>query len=265
MPLVKFQQRPNSERLEQYPPMYRAVYVAEGEDDGTVVEAQAIALLAPQLLSGWGILYRQPLKTYRLGHKLYDVEVEYGQRRWGVNEYTFRAKIGGQPIKIMGGYETVFTTTDAPDFKNLIGVGLDGKVEGVDEEVAILDLEMSIKYPVGVANLAYIKALYNIQNKTNDRAWLGFATGEVVYRGSDIGDGTNVEMEATHRFSCSPNITGASLCGLTVNKGGWEVLWFLWERTTAVAGGVTYPVTRAKHAYSVRTKEKANFAPIFGF
>ncbi len=166
----------------------------------------------------------------------------------------------------MGGYETTFSSANAPDFKNLIGVGLDGKVEGVDEEVAILDLEFSVKYPVGYANLAYVKGLYNIQNRTNDRLWLGqFATGEVVYRGSDIGDGTNVKMEATHRFSCSPNITGETIAGIAgINKKGWEVLWFMWKRALSDTDH-PYPVTQARHAYVVRTKQTANFAAYFGF
>lgn len=267
MPLTKFALKPNSEERTEFPPFYSGTYVATGEYDSEVVEAYAKAFLPPQLSNVYGQLWRQPIVTRCLGGANFEIDVSYGPKPWGPFEYTIRGRTtGGETQKILGSFETVAHSTNAPDFKGLIGYNpTDGTVEGTDVPVPMSELSIDVKAPAGYINLAYQDALAQMKGRYNSTTFLIWPAGEVRCEGTEY-SASNADSEFTLNIAIQKNLTNFVSAGLTITaKKGWDFLWFLVEEVDVTAGGHTVKVKQAKHWYVERTLLTADFKAILGF
>lgn len=120
----------------------------------------------------------------------------------------------------------------APDFKNAIGVR-NGEPEGVDVVIPALKLNFTYKWPKGVVDLAYVKALAGMVGKTNDALWYTFAAGELLFLGSTGELDLTAPTEIQYHFAASSNATGLSIGQIaSVAKGGHQYLWVSFDQTT---------------------------------
>jgi hypothetical protein len=267
MPVTKFDLKHNSEERTEFPPSYSGTYIATGEDDAEQVEFYAKAVLPPQLTNVYGQLWRQPLVTRRIGWKVYEVDASYGPVPWGPFQYTIRGRTtGGETQKILGSFQTIATSTDAPDFKGLIGYNpTDGTVEGTDVPVPMSELSIDIKAPAGYINLAYQDALAQLKGRVSSTTFLIWPAGEVRCEGTEY-SATNADSEFTLNISIQKNLTSFVSAGLTIpSKQGWDFLWFLVEEKDVVAGAHTVKVKQAVHWYIERTLLRADFRAVLGF
>jgi hypothetical protein len=266
MALRTFGEVPNARVHVEFPPAVQTRYRAVGLDDALAVEVQSLGLLAAQIVSPYGILFRQPIQVERIGYNVHEVLVEWAQRKWSPLDFTIRGRTTGGTQKIIGSLATVEMSENAPNFNKLIGVNADGTVEGTEVVVPVLQLAIDVQYPIGFLNSAMIKIWSNNTGKVNNSAFLDWAAGEVLYEGSEFEDGTNVAARVTHNVSISPNISNVTIAGLTIEqKKGWEFLWFRTVETTDTAGGVVYPVKQATHYYVEQIYQTVNVRAILGF
>lgn len=266
MALRKFDEVPNARVLTEFPPSVQTRYLAVGLDDALATEAAALSLLAPQIVSPYGILFRQPIQIFRQGYNLHEVHVEWAQRKWGPLDISIRGRTTGGTQKILGSLDTVAQSENAPDFQQLIGVNADGTVEGTEIIVPVLQLAIDVQYPLGFVNQAMMKIWSYNTGRVNSAALLGWKAGEVLYEGSEFEDGSNIPMRVTHNVSISPNVTNATICGLSgINKKGWEFLWFRVKEDTSTAGGTTFPIKKATHFYVEKIYQTIDLRAVLGF
>jgi len=280
MPITKFDLKPRSEEKTEFPPALSGVYVCVGEGDSSVVEAHAKAMLPNFRNSPYGILWRQPLVTREVGFQVFEVTANYGPKPWGPFEYTIRGRTtGGETQKILGSLSTVSKSTDAPDFKGLIGYNpTDGTVEGTDVPVPMSELSIDVKAPAGYINLAYQDALAGLKGRVNSTQFLIWPPGEVRCEGTEY-SATSADSEFTLNISIQKNLPEFTTAGLTITvptsppadypdgvaKEGWDYLWFLVEEKDVAAGAHTVKGKNATHWYIERTLLRADFKAILGW
>lgn len=246
---------------------YRHRYQIVGTDDVNIARLWLENDTFPLQFIDGTVLYRQPVILRRLGHKLYESDVLWTPKNPLPYNLTIRGRTTGGTQRILGSLQTVATSSNAPDFQGLIGFNpSDESVEGTEITVPVLELSIDITYPTGVVNAAFANLLTELTGRVNSTSWLGWAAGEVLYQGADFSDGVNNPVEVSHNIAVQRNITGATIAGLTgITKDGWDLLWFLTEDKTVVAGGADVPVKQAVHWYVERVYPRANFPAALGF
>lgn len=256
-----------------FEPVHRTIYVATGDDFLSNVNSYAHANIPPIVtVPGFGLLYRQPLQVRRVGFKVYEIDAMYGRRNWGELEVMIRGStLGGGTVKLKQSFETVLTSTNAPNFGGLIGVDLTaGTVEGVEEELPALDYSLDITYPVGFLNNAMLGSWSNLTKKVNSVAFMGWPAGSVYYKGADFEGVPPVSnpspLSVSHQISVQPKLNSVTINGFSgITKDGWDVLWWLTEEQEQAVAGATVKVQKPIHWYVERTKLRAVFQSILGF
>lgn len=143
------------------------------------------------------------------------------------NEYTFDTT--GGTARVTQSYATISSYAPAgltaPNFNGAIGVSED-RVEGVDVPSPVFQFSETYQFAEGAVTLAYKLALFNLTGRFNDAAFKGLAAGECLFLGASGGKRGDEQWSITFRFAGSPNVTGLSIGGMTIDKLGWDYLWF---------------------------------------
>jgi len=147
----------------------------------------------------------------------------------------------------------------APDFKGAINATEKGSVDGVDVVVPVYRWSETHFVPNSKVTNTYKGYLFDLTGKTNNDAFEGFATGEVLFEGangSKRGDGA---WEITYDFASSPNRTDITIGAITdIDKKGWEYLWVLYSDVED--GGMLTKQPRA--VYVEKVYEEGDFAKL---
>lgn len=142
-------------------------------------------------------------------------------------EYTFDTTGGTQ--KVTQSYETINSYAPsgmvAPDFGGAIGVSED-KVEGVDVPAPKLDFTETHVLSGSIVTDAYKVSLSGLTGRMNGATWRTYAAGEVVFMGASGSSKGNGQWAVTFKFSTSPNVSGLTIADMTIDKLGWDYLWF---------------------------------------
>lgn len=164
------------------------------------------------------------------------------------NEYTFDT--GGGTKHVTQSYSTVNSYAaaggTAPDFGGAINVTSD-RVEGVDIPEAKYEFSETHYFDDTIVTDAYKLALFHLTNRVNDATFRGFAAGECRFDGATGSKRGDEKWAITFKFSCSPNVTGLTIGPFTIDKGGWDYVWFRTE-TFEDTSGLTL-VERPDYAY----------------
>lgn len=266
MPLRKFAPVPDAYVIsegDQSNAYARDVYMAVGEDDETRVELFAAQTVPQAIATSVGTLYRQPMSVRRIGFEVYEVDVEWGQKKWGALEWSIRGRTTGGTQKVLGSLSTVSSSSNAPNFNGLIGVNADGTIEGTEVIVPTTQLAIDVVYPRGSISNLEIAVWTTATSSVNLSPVLGWPAGEVLYEGAEFEHGSDIPRRVTHNISISPNLSNFTAAGLTIaEKQGWDFLWFRVVEETAIAGGTTYAVKRATHYYVERLYRRLDLASL---
>ena len=171
---------------------------------------------------------------------VWDAEVEYrlgakpdtGLVRWTVET------TGGTAHMDYAISRTVYPASGVPDPGLMVGVEKSGdktEIKGVDVTVPVFNWTETWRFlPGAVYGTSYLWTLAYLTGKVNSTPFRAFAPGEVLFLGVDGGAQTQggnanaLNPELTFKFSGSPNVSGATVAGITgVSKLGWEYLWIL--------------------------------------
>lgn len=175
------------------------------------------------------------------------------------DEYTFDT--GGGTQRITQSLETINsyapTGLTAPDFQGAIGVSED-RVEGVDVTVPAYQFSETHRFATGSVDQTYKLALFNLTGRYNNATFRGFAAGECMFLGAAGSRRGDDLWSITFRFACSPNVSGLSIGGMTVDKLGWH---YLWVRYADYADtGASALVKRPVAAYVERVSQPGDFS-----
>jgi hypothetical protein len=257
------------------------IFTAIGSTDEAEVYAQAQAD-TPTHINGF---VRQDIRLRPLGGPVWRVEVEYGTTGLGGGDQPtgqtptnpdgpgdgtpltsgFSFGIAFNSITLTQSITTISATRRgggvARDFKQAIGVGLDGRVDGCQVPPTP---KMTFQRTVAraVVNMPYLRTIRSLCGRVNNAAFYGQQAGEVLYLGCD-GQYTQGEgWSLTHKFGCEENRIAITVCdGLVVPaKLGFHYLWVAYEEVTDLATGLTSSVPFQANVEQVL--EEANFALI---
>lgn len=174
----------------------------------------------------------------------------------------FRFGIAFNSQKFTQSLATISSTTDGidpvTDFKQAIGVGQDGKVEGCDVPAAP-KVTFERQVARATVTVGYFKTLRNLVGKTNNATFFSQAVGEVLYLGCDAEYQQSSGWSLTHKFGCEENKAGIVVSpSITVaNKKGWEYLWVAYKEVIDSNGKIT---TVPFQANVERVFDSGNFA-----
>ena len=258
-------------------------YVVMGTSNVTTASS-VVATAAPlvYLANDGQLLVRQEFIPKVTGPDSWEIGVRYGTEDDRKSHdppaagfWRFSFDTTGGTHKISQSIETVHRVEadpadPAPDLKQAIG--WDGKkVNGVEIVVPKLEFDITAYYPPASITSDYMKTLARNTGRTNDGLWLGFAEGEVLYRGSTgdgdvpLASGARVKpVPIVHKFAASENVTDLAVGDITVpSKKGFEYLWVRYKQIES--DDATNIIPKPVHAYVERTYEKTDFAALFGF
>jgi len=147
-----------------------------------------------------------------------------------------------------------------PSQFNVIGVD-DNGVNGVDIVTPQLQWQESYDVPNAYVNATYVRGLAGMTGTTNNAAFRGFDAGEVLFIGcsgsqewdNQKGSGP---WSLSYRFVASKNVTGESIGGIFVDKGGHEYLWVRYENDVSGYSLLKKP----KAVYVNKVYRESNFA-----
>lgn len=224
---------------------FTAEYIAIGSTDETDVY-QAALMTSPV---SYFNLYRNKIKATPRGGPYWDVSVEYasiqpkdaltndtpGQNDQKPAPGSDEALTVGYGFSTTGGTthitqsistvsQTVRAPLVAPDFKNAIGVTLEG-VEGTD--IVTPNAEFFSEAKRSSVTMRYFRTLAELTGTVNSEPWFGFKRGEVLYLGCEGKADSQSYWTLTHRFAVSKNLENVRISSeITVPaKEGWQYIW----------------------------------------
>lgn len=146
------------------------------------------------------------------------------------------------------------------DFKGLIGVTADGKVEGADAMFPVATLQ--VKKTIPTLTAGYFLDLLYCAGKTNAAQWWIFGQEEGLFVGASGQSKPSGEFEINYEFKYSKTKNNIVIRedggGITVPvKRGWHYLWVAYrqEKDAAVNAIIERPIA----AYVERIYETVNF------
>jgi hypothetical protein len=271
MPEVySFSETPDSRSFEKDPPKYTLKFISVGEFNDAIVQSYALAMTPIYALTPAGILRRQNVGVRELGHRQYDVSVEYGKKNREVGSINFSFDTTGGTFKVKAAREHIHTyypsgsTLSDPDpYKGAIGVQ-QGDVEGADVVIPALKLVYTFKHPAGVITAGYMKTLARATGKFNANPFQSFDTYELLFIGASGNEGTDSDSEVVYNFIAAENRTDLTIGSTvtSVSKKGHEYLWIEFE--DHVATDATSAV-KPKRVFIERVYEPIDFASTFGW
>lgn len=124
-------------------------------------------------------------------------------------------------FKRIGQYS--YGTNTPPKLGGLIGVttGPEGKVEGTESSVPVLNFSLRQLHPNGTFNLAWLAFAYTFVGKPNSAPWRGFGIGEVMLLSVDGDDSDPDGDELSFSFEARPTQTNIKIP--TIAPGPWNL------------------------------------------
>lgn len=119
----------------------------------------------------------------------------------------------------------------------LVNVTEEG-VEGVDVIIPTLDFTITKEFAADAVTVGFVRLLYSLTGTVNEDAFLGFAPGELLYKGVDASFNDD-RWSITYDFSAIPNVSNLQITAPVFDpqrqvitgvfeiesKKGWEFLW----------------------------------------
>jgi len=119
----------------------------------------------------------------------------------------------------------------------LVNVTEEG-VEGVDVVIPTLDFTITKEFAAGAVTMSFVRLLYSLTGTVNADNFLGFAPGELLYKGVDASFNDD-SWAISYEFSAIPNVNNIQITAPVFNpqrqvvtgvfeipsKKGWEFLW----------------------------------------
>lgn len=149
----------------------------------------------------------------------------------------------------------------APDFDNMIGWNGE-EFDGVDAIVPAFSFELSRKTSEGFIDDfgSFAQEISNYVGTVNKYNFMGFKPGNVLFNGITSGSLQKQAATAsedaynywtlTYSFTASPTTT-FTVGKTTIEKKGWEYLWYLTEKSFDQTTGLVVPVVRAAYVEQV--------------
>lgn len=238
-------------------PSIDLLYIVQGTNDDSVVKSTVEANI-PAIYGG---LLFQDYHIAPQGGDVWEVSVRYGKKEpKETGESSFSFDTGGgtthitQSLSTVNGYAP--SGFNAPNFKGAIGVTHDS-VEGTDITIPVYNFTETHYISAALVTGAYKATLFSLTGRTNNAAFKGFATGEVLFLGASGSLRGEDDWEITYRFAASPNVTGLTVGDITgINKKGWEYLWVRYADAENEQVLVKQPIA----AYVERVYEEGDFS-----
>lgn len=243
-----------------------------GQDHFDYVAAQAIAFIRtsyPTYGTPMGTLYWNTIQIRENAYvQNYGLEVTYGKNPREVGLYQVQYDDAGGTANVKSGEVVGAWGPNAP--ADLIGkaavIGLDVKGEqatGVDIPISSPKVTVMFRHSQGSLTQAYLKSISALIGHMNADAFIGYAAGEVMFRGTNA-TATAVETTASYHFDISFNEVNLNIGGIVIaNKKGWELVDTVWK--SEVLNGK--PATVADYLVTTLPgglKPKA-YVPVFGW
>lgn len=257
---------------------FRAVGVPSGNFDAfDYVADYVLRNVARTITTPMGTLNIQDIQIHENTYaRSYDITVPYGVGKGAGSSsggfsgaYQITVDQTGGTVNVtagrrISGYE--FAAGDMVDNGGLIGVDGDD-VKGTEIPVEQTKITVMFRHPQGVLNQAYIKRVGNIVGYPNSDSFLGYAPGEVLFKGGNFQE-TNTEASAQYNFDISPNRTNLVIGGITVSdKKGWDVLSFNYRDEVHDNGTAKRTVKKLKCIEVIRPagREWVSYISAFGW
>lgn len=180
-------------------------------------------------------LVRQGCQASSPSPGIFEVRVRYGPRKRrepGVSRYSFDTN--AQTVHMSQSLSTIarhaIEGRDPTDFKGAIGVGADGRVEGVEVLVPSFQYTEEHTLPMELVTPEYVGTLYRLTGRINDDDFKHFRKYECLFLGAS-GERTSEELwRITYTFLGSKTVEDFKVGDITVPlKHGWDVLWVYYE------------------------------------
>ena len=179
-------------------------------------------------------------------------------------EFTISIDTSGATVNVQQAFSQVRFDAPGetgPDYGESINVDSDGNPRGVDKIIPSLKVNVRARIAERfVADaLAYARTVASYTGKVNSSTYLGFAEGELLFKGATGDVITDDNPVLSFAFEASPNATGLTIGNISgISKEGWDFIWFDWVQKNDPAAGLK--TTTARSAYVATVYEKANFA-----
>jgi hypothetical protein len=230
--------------------------------EGTTDRDTALSILlaaSPETATFWGIdLCRQRATIQPAGSDWWDASLTYGKRKKKeAGDWTLSWDTTGGTEKILQSLATTAydISGTAPETYGAIGVH-NGTVEGVDIVVPKFGFSINYTFDAKFLNPAMLLVHYNLTGRTNSAAFWGFAAGEVLFLGATGSTGSNDLADLSFKFAASPN-TNVATAGITISKGGWQYVTFLYRDQPDTGGAAM--IQRPIAAYCHTVYQSGNF------
>ncbi len=153
---------------------------------------------------------------------------------------------------------------------SLVNVTDEG-VEGVDVIIPTLDFTITKEFAANAVTMSFVRLLYSLTGTVNADNFLGFAPGELLYKGVDASFNDD-RWSISYEFSAIPNVQNMQITAPVLNaqrqvitgvfevasKKGWE---FLWIEFVDGAG----PLKKVmKQVNVIKVYPEANFSTTLG-
>lgn len=206
-----------------------------------------------------------------LGGSVWEVSAHYESRGADETSPDTRARsfdtAGSSVLQTQAFSETGYAAAGqtAPSMGNAINVQ-DGMVQGVEVLTPALTWSETYDIPHSFITNAYIKGLASMTGCINNAAWRSFGKHEVLFMGasgsqqwdSEAGNGP---WKITFKFSASSSTT-LEVNGMSIQKSGWDYIWFVYKDTTSTQGNNQIPAKEVQFAYVNQVYRDAPFTAL---
>ena len=179
-------------------------------------------------------------------------------------EFTISIDTSGATVNVQQAFSQVRFDAPGetgPDYKQSINVDSDGNPRGVDKIIPSLKVNVRARIAERFVldALAYARTIASYTGKVNSTTYLGFAPGELLFKGASGDVVTENNPVLSFAFEASPNATGLTIGNISgISKQGWDFIWFDWVQKNDPAAGLK--TTTARSAYVATIYEKTDFA-----
>lgn len=213
---------------------------------GTTDDIEAVQELWDQSPATYSTFYKNDAKVEPIGDPtisgMWTGTVSFGppdpnpRREVGESVFSFDTGGGTQHITTSLAHIQSYAPSGESysDYKgaiNVSGSGPDLQVDGTEIVAPVYNFSETHYFDFDDVDEAYRLAVFNATGKTNNAAFRGFSTGEVLFLGaSGTVRGYDADWEISFRFSASKNVTGKTIGSIEdIDKDGWEYMWVVFD------------------------------------
>lgn len=271
---IIFDEKPGGRRSSSNPPTLEIEYRMAGVVDSGVVKASALGLTPTIVTTTEGLLIRDNVFVDEDGFAQFTVTVTWTSAEFAkppTGSYRFGYTTTGGTLHIShSNYPTVAVYNhpdnspplDKTHHSQAIAVNEEGKPEGTEIVVPAVKFSYTFRHPLGVVNEAFAIAKARVTGTVNETLWHGLKPGEALFLGSEGGDGSDSEAEATYHVVAQENLQNLIIGEVQgIAKDGHDFLWIWWKDD--VVDNQLAKKTRA--VFIERPYRRVNFYQTLGF